>query len=678
MDRIKILKSPKIYIATAVAIVIALLLFPMEGRFEYNYQKGKPWLYETLISPIDFPILKTETELLQERESKASQVIRYYNFDKNVASAQISGLMAELKGQNIDSDFASDVVDAFTEIYDRGIISSYEEEGASGKGVILVQKDKRAVQVPEREVYDVEYAVKTLRHMVVSEDRQEYADSLFNLYRFQDYIAPNLIFDQKKTDQIHLQAIDYISPTKGMVYTGQLIVSEGEIVTAEVAQLLDSYKQEYESSFGYSGSFYGLFFGHFIVILVIFSMLFATIYFTNISAFDNIKSYLYILLLFVLMFAITVLVGNRSQKLLYMVPYAVFAIYLVSFFKQKFAFPLYVLMLLPLFFLSPIGMELYFINLAAGVILLVSNKYFNKGWLQFINSCFIFISLLLVYVAFRLLNNGTLSAFDSKVVFYLGCNALFVVAAYPLVFLFEKIFSFVSTSRLFELSDTNSKLLLELANKAPGSFQHSLQVANMASAAARKIGGDVMLSRVGALYHDIGKIANPQCFIENQAPDVDFHHDLTPEESAHQIIRHVDDGVELARKYNLPEIVIDFIRTHHAKSLTGYFYNVYCNKGGDPDNKEPFMYHGEYPKTKEQVIVLMADAVEAASRSLKKYTEESISDLVEKIMAARLADDQLLEADISIKEINAVKEMFKEQLLQMYHARIAYPTIKKK
>ena len=231
----------------------------------------------------------------------------------------------------------------------------------------------------------------------------------------------------------------------------------------------------------------------------------------------------------------------------------------------------------------------------------------------------------------------------------------------------------MSYSRLWDLSDTNNKLLQQLQYKAPGTFQHSLQVANLAENAVREIGGNAMLVRVGALYHDIGKMENPMCFIENQAEGVNYHAGLTPEESARAIIRHVDDGMALARKGRLPAVVSDFIACHHGKSLTLYFYNVYCNAGGDPANKEPFTYNGQLPRTKEQVVVMMADAVEAASRTLKDYSEESISALVEQIMTNRFDDSQLAEADISIRDINSVKESFKRYLQQIYHARIAYP-----
>jgi hypothetical protein len=268
----------------------------------------------------------------------------------------------------------------------------------------------------------------------------------------------------------------------------------------------------------------------------------------------------------------------------------------------------------------------------------------------------------------------------SYTVTFIAINAVLCVVLNPFVLLFERIFAFTSYSRLFDLTDSSNELLQELSHRAPGTFQHSLMVANMAENAAREIGANAMLARAGAMYHDVGKMENPACFIENVNPGSgqdNYHKGLTPEESAADIIRHVDDGLTLARKFHLPDVVKDFIRSHHGQSLTLYFYNVYCNNGGDPKNTAPFTYRGMLPTTKEQVVVMMADAVEAASRSLKKYTDESISELVEDILGSRLSDQQLVRADISLKEINMVKESFKRQIKQTYHARIAYPKRKR-
>lgn len=674
MEQKNFLKDPKIYISLLVVLVLTVLLFPEEGKFKYSYQVGRPWVYETLLSPIDFPILKTEQELLQEKEEKASRVIPYFEYDNAVANVQVQKLRSLQSRDSVNDHILYFIVESLYKMYSVGILP--EMEDVSVGGTIVVQKDKRAQEIPVSEVYTPKKAEGYMKYYLSISFPDYNPDSLYSAYRIGSFIAPNLVYDQSRTDLFHKEAVDYISPTKGMVYAGQLIVSEGEIVTTEIEQMLDSFKKEYELSYGYAESPFGLRTGHFILCLLIVASLFAVIYFTRKEIIEHRKSLYFIFTLYVLLCALTMLIHGFGMDNLYIVPYSVFAIYLMIFFKRRYVFPIYTVMLLSLLFQTDSGVELYMMNLTGGIIAIVTFKYFNKGWAQFLNSVFIFVGMFMVYVGFLLSGDGTLSLFNTRDIFRIAVNSLLVVAAYPVAFIFERMFSLVSHFRLVDLSDTNNKLLRELSQKAPGTFQHSLQVANLAAEAAREIGADMILTRVGALYHDIGKMKNPQCFVENAPAGFNYHKGLSPEESAQQIIRHVDDGVEIARKHKLPEVVIDFIRTHHAKSLTFYFYAQYCNAGGNPDNKEPFMYHGEYPRTKEQVIVLMADAVEAASRSLKDYTAESISNLVESIISKRLSDAQLVEADISIKEIEIVKRMFKERLEQVYHERIAYPTIK--
>ena len=675
MEQHNFLRDPKIYLSLLIVLVVTVLLFPEEGKFKYNYQKGRPWVYETLLSPIDFPILKTDQELLREKEEKASEVIPYFDYDNTVANLQIRRLRT-LHGKNgIDDHVLYYIMESLYNIYTVGILPPMDN--MSTVGTIVVQTDKRAQERPIAEVYTPKKAEGYMKYYLSVSFPSYDADSLYASYHVSEYIVPNLTYDQDKTNLFHKEAVDYISPTKGMVYAGQLIVSEGEIVTAEIEQLLDSFKQEYELTYGYAESVFGVGVGHFILCLLIAASLFAVVYYTKKDVLEKRKTFYFILTLYVLMFVLTVIIRGFNPDYLFIVPYSVFAIYLTMFFKSRYVFPLYAVMLLPLMLQTGSGVQLYFMNLAGGIISIISFKYFNKGWSQFLNSLFIFLGLFLTYMGFLLSGDGTLSLFDGREVFRLAVNSLLVIAAYPVAFIFERLFSLVSHFRLVDLSDTNVKLLRELAQKAPGTFQHSLQVANLASEAAREIGADMTLARVGALYHDIGKMKNPQCFVENAPAGFNYHKGLSPEESAQQIIRHVDDGVDIARRHKLPEVVIDFIRTHHARSLTFYFYAQYCNAGGDPENKEPFMYHGELPRSKEQVIVLMADAEEAASRSLKDYTPESISNLVDSITGKRLSDSQLVEADISIKDIEIVKRMFKERLEQVYHERIAYPTIKK-
>lgn len=668
-----VLKDKSIYITMVIALVIMVLLYPSEGRFKYEYHKGRPWMYETLVAPMDFPILKSQAELLKEKNEAAELFVPYYVYNNDI----LLNVMQTADGLNRDSlisnkDLAT-LKGVLSEIYTAGIIKRDEQLVNNDKNnYIIVQKDKRAEEVPRASVYNIRQAVEKLQSKIA----QIAADSItiagISKIKPESLIQANLIYDQQSTELVHKNATDYISPTKGIVYTGQLIVSEGEIITAYIEQVLDSYKAEYELSMGYSGSNISLVAGHALIILAILFLVFASIYTINIQILREKKRFNFIIFLILLTYIITVVVRDAGPEYLFMVPFAVFALYMMAFFPAKVVLPIYMISLLPLLIIAENGIELYILNLFAGAVTLLSFVYLYRGWLQFLNSLLLLGAMFIVFIAFRLLESGK-PVYDYIYVVYLFLNSMFIVAAYPLVFLLEKIFGLVSVSTLKDLSDTNNTLLQELARKAPGTFQHCLQVANLSERAVNAIHGNARLVKVGAMYHDIGKLVNPQCFIENQAPGIDYHKNLSPQESAQLIIKHVSDGVELAKKFKLPKIITAFITSHHGRSVTGYFYSKYCLDGGDPNNKEPFTYNGTLPTTKEQVVVMMADAVEAASRSLKDYSAESISNLVDKITAARISESQLIEADISLKEINTVKEVFKKHLKEIYHSRIEYP-----
>ena len=657
-------KNKIIYISLFLAFVVMMFFFPNEGRFKYDYQKGRPWVYETLVAPIDFPILKSQTELLAEKEAASSKVIPYYMYDQNVLPVQLQKLKKNQMLAVVDASIGDVLVNTFIHIYENGVMpdknASGEEENRGvidNTSYIMVQKNRRAVEVPESDLFTKTSAVEYIKSELLDSDPMINADSLIWVVGVADLVVPNLSYDAATTKLLHKEAVNYISPTKGMIYTGQLIVSEGETVTAEIEQMLDSYKAEYELSLGYSEGNWKLILGHTLFVLVILALIYVTVYFVDIDMFKRTNQFAFILFIVVLAFVITVVVRNVSSEYLFFVPYAVFALYMMAFFHAKLIFPIYMILLLPLLILADQGTELYFFNVFAGGVALVSFSYLNRGWLQFMNALLIFVGMMLVHVAFELVESGNLSGLNYRIIMYIFFNSLFVVATYPLVFLLEKIFVLVSVSTLKDLSDTNNALLQELARKAPGTFQHSLQVANLAERAVAAIGGNARLVKVGAMYHDVGKLSNPQCFIENAAPGINYHAGLSPIESAQEIIKHVASGVELAKKYHLPQVIIEFITSHHGQSQTGYFYNKYCNDGGDPANIGEFTYKGTLPTSKEQVVVMMADAVEAASRSLKDYSVESISKLVDGILGQRMSDSQLVRADISIKEINIVKSI---------------------
>lgn len=675
-DKIRaFLRRDSIYIALFFAFVLMMVFYPNEGKFKYIYHKGRPWIYETLMAPIDFPILKTQGELNKEKDLAAQKVVPYYRSDESVPSTKITELARLQVSSSLAQELENNMEKSLRKVYESGIIS---DENLAGNGsYIIVQKERRAYEQLVSELYTPAKALRFMKSELLVEYPALDVDSLFNKLQIQDYVVPNFIYDQKTTELLHKEAIDFISPTKGMIYTGQLIVSKGEIITAEIEQLIDSYKAEYELSMGYSGGLLQMLIGHSIIIIAILFMIYITVYFVNSDILRQRNRFYFLLAITLLMFIITVITKQVNSQLLFIVPYAVFALYMMAFFKAKLVFPLYMIALMPVLVICEHGVELYIINVFGGGIALLLFSFFNRGWWQFFNSLIIFIGIFLIYLSFIMLANERIETIDYKIMLHLFLNALFVVAAYPLVFLLEKIFGLVSVSTLRDLSDTNSKVLQELAIKAPGTFQHSLQVANLAERAVAEIGGNARLVKVGALYHDIGKMSNPQCFIENQAPGINYHENLTPMESAKAILKHVTDGLELAKKYNLPQVIRDFITSHHGKSQALFFYNKFIESGGDPNAIGEFTYNGTLPVTKEQVVIMMADAVEAASRTLKDYSEESISKLVDGILSKRMSDSQLINAEISIKEINIVKEVFKKQLQEIYHARIEYPDAKK-
>lgn len=666
------LKGKSIFIGMFLTFVIMMILTPNEGKFKYSYHRGRPWMHETLMASFDFPVLKTEAELIKEQESALEKVVPYYKKDNEILSSELNNLL-QLEIKNIINQDVEDIIEnSLKTVYERGVISE-EDLSKLNSSYILIQSDKRATEQLLENLYTPTKAKLFLKSELSVGLPTTNIDSLLNIIDINELITPNLVYDQNSTELINREAVDYISPTKGMVYTGELLVSSGEIITAEIEQLLNSYKAEYQLNMGYSGNEIKTIIGHGIVIIILLLLIYITVHFVNPSLFKIPNRYNFILFINLLMFVITVGIKDINASYLYMVPYAVCALYMVAFFKATLVFPIYMLSLTPLLLLAENGIELYLLNITSGFIAVISFSEYNRRWMQFFNSFLIFMGLIVAFLSYNLVNNETVKIINLTYFLYLFLNALFVVATYPLTYLFEKLFGLVSVSTLMDLSDINNKVLKELAQNAPGTFQHSLQVANLAERAVEEIGGNSRLVKVGAMYHDLGKLYNPQCFIENEAPGIDFHKNLEPLESAQKIIHHVDAGVELARKHRLPKIIINFITSHHGHSQTLYFYNKFCQNGGDPNNKESFTYNGTLPESKEEVVVMMADAVEAASRTLKNYSAESISSLVDGILSKRISDDQLINANISIKEINIVKSTFKKHLGEIYHARIAYP-----
>ena len=673
MENINFPKGFKVYLPLLTLFILLVFMMPRAPKFHYDYKKGSPWMYETLVTQFDFPVLKTAQQLQEEREKAGSTVVPYYKLDQD-AAIQAENSLAQMNLEQFPN-LKNRLTEALTAVYSKGVFSPYsggESARQNASGLIYIQKNRRAVKVPVSEVYTVESAISYIKNAVQESSHEADVDSLVNASFISSLVLPNLVFDQQTTDLVHEESVDFISPTSGIVRTGHVVVSNGEIITAEVEQLLDSYKAEYDENMGYNGSVALQWTGNALIAFCLVLVLFLAIYYCSYSVFSNYNRYLYLLMIFAMATAGSSIVARTNPSLFYLMPFTLISLYLLAFFSKRVVFSVYFISLIPMLIFAPNGMELFVMYLVAGAVGILVFGFFNRGWLQFVTALIVFAVLTLVWGAFRLIEGPT-GLNEYRVVIDMFLGSLMSVAGYPLVFLFEKIFKLVSTTKLVELSDTSNKLLRELADKAPGTFQHSLQVMNLADAAARSIGANVPLIRAGALYHDIGKIANPQCFTENENPGVRYHEGLTPKESAQEIIHHVSDGIALAEKHHLPQVLKDFIISHHGTSTVGYFYTKYLNDGGDPNDMADFFYNGHKPTTKEQVILMIADAVEAASRSLKDYSPENISRLVDNIIDGKSDAGQFTEADISLRDINTVKEVIKAYIQQMYHSRVAYP-----
>lgn len=666
------LTSKGFYRTLAVAFVIMLIFYPFDGKFKYRYKIGSAWKYETLEAPFDFPILKSENELQQEKNILSAELVPYYQIDNSALETTLKELGPQ-NAKSIKGECLNLLITSIQEIYSKGIRPEEDENNQE----VFVSYNGVAEQKNWRDLFTPQEAKDYIINNVISSFPALSTDTTISSVFSSIQIFPNLKFDKSTTDKLHRSTLEGISPTKGIVYAGQFIVAEGEIVTENTAQILDSYKAEYQKSVGYDGNLIQLFLGHVIVILALFILVYVAIYFSEYQIFRKQNEFNFIIFILCLNFVVTMLVRKFAPGYLFVVPLGVTAIYLYAFVRNRVVVPIYFISIMPVLLISENGLELYMLATVAGAVAFITYSFQSKGWRQFLNGLYIFIATSLLHIGYTLSTTGSFAFDNPRVFLHLGLNALLVVLTYQLVAILEKLFRMVAVTSYRDWSDTDNRLLKELQQKAPGTFQHSLQVANMSERAVTAIGGNNKLVRVGALYHDIGKIHNPQAFIENQTANIDYHAQLTPIESAQVIIKHVTDGMELARRYKIPEEISSFIITHHATSITEYFYNTYCNQGGDPLNKEPFTYKGELPTTKEEVVLLMADAVEAASRSLKEYSDESISNLVEGVLAKRLSGNTLERADISMKEIATVKKVFKKTLGEIYHARIAYPKLQK-
>jgi len=673
MNPVRFPKQIRVYVALLALAVILTFLLPRSGKFNYDYRRGAQWMYDDVVAAFDFPLLKTEDQIIAEKDALGAENVPYYKKSNTVVAEALRAVASAQTDSSLDqSSIRTAALAKIDAIYSKGVVASKDQLVADG--FIFVQKDKRAIKLPVSEIYTVDEAKTELRDAVAELAPGINADSLCLAAGIYAAILPDLSFDSKTTDLVRYSTANYVSTTEGVQPAGTVIVRNGEIITAEIEQMLNSYKAEYNRSVGYQGNEALLWIGNVLVSLLLVALLFFVILFTNDRIFNEKGRFFYLLLLYLLSSVAALVTDKYGPQYLYMMPFTLIALYMLAFFKKRVVLPFYIISLLPLLIFAHNGPELFVMFLSAGVVNIFTFTYFNRGWLQFVNALCTFVALVFVWGIFQLFDGGA-GIMDYTVVLKLFLSTILCIAGYPFIYLFEKIFRLVSKNRLQELCDTNNNALLrELANKAPGTFHHSLQVMNMCERAARAIDTDVELVRAGAMYHDIGKLEKPECYVENTDGVHSFHEGRTPIESARYIIRHVDAGLEKAEKYSLPDIVKEFIATHHGTTCARYFYDKFLAEGGSADSAEAqeFFYHGHKPVTKAQVILMCCDSIEAASRSLKVVNKDTLESLVDKIIDGKISEGQLSESQITMKDINTVRAEIKQFLLEVNHPRIAY------
>jgi len=662
-------------------LIIIVLLYPKTIKFKYEFHKAKPWLHNDLIAPFDFSIYKTDKEIEDETYELLKDFNAYYNYHDTVKDFSLRLFLRQL---NIEASKNPDIFNNETRniyfetgktildtIFTRGIIKLNESTDTINRTHLFLIKNNTAVETNYDTFFTIHKANEAIDSILrtLSSIRKDILQPLL-----QNVLAYNVVYDDIKTAKNKEIVLQNISLTRGLIQHGEKIISKGDLITPEKYAIIESLKKEYENLLGTSQRYYMTVTGQVLIVGILLLVLFLFIYNFRIKIFENNKKLLFIILQLILMVIITKLIVAYNVSLLYMIPVCITPIIIRAFFDTRLAIFVHVITVVLISNFAPNSYEFIIYHLIAGIVAVLSIISMTKRSQLFYTSLYIFGTYFIFYISFSLVFDGTLQGIDTSLFLQFAISSLLNLLAFPLIFFYERIFGFPTDFSLLELTNTNNPLLRELASKAPGTFQHSLQVATLAEEAAFLIGGNPLLVRAGALYHDIGKTYYPYYFIENQKSGINPHEDLSYEESAKIIISHIIKGVELAKRYKLPEYIIDFIRTHQGTKKTDFFYKMSLKENKPEDiNIESFTYRGPLPFSKETTVLMMADAVEAASRSMKQYDEASIDELVERVIDNQIAENQFIRSEITFKDISDIKKVFKKQLLNIYHVRIAYP-----
>ncbi|WP_323789858.1 HDIG domain-containing metalloprotein [Psychroserpens sp.] len=660
-----------LFLSTTFLIVY---LFPKSGKFKYNFDKGKPWQSENLYAPFDFAIKKSLNEIQTEEQEVIDASPIYFDIDTKVKSKVLETYNDKFEDTFLDTIPRKKALynvgkSAIESLYSFGVLDEnykYSED----KNVILVEDQKQVSKTTYNQLTKIDEFRTVLEDALTYNNLSSYEPTFISL--FFDIISPNVSLNSSLTDNSLQEELNSISTVRGSIEKETLIISKGEIIEGSKYDILKSLEAEYESQVWNASNYNLVIFAYALLVALALLMLLLFLRKYRIEVFLDNTKVTFIFFNILLMILLTTLIINYNSKQVYVIPLCILPLVLKAFFDARLGLFAHVLTVLLLGFIVPNSYEYMFLQIIAGIVTILTVSELYKRANLFISVGQITLIYIIAYFAFFVIHEGNITNLKLETfgLFILcGLATLFVQ---PLIYIYEKLFGLVSDVSLLELTDTNTKLLKELSNKAPGTFHHSLNVANLAEASANEIGANSMLVRVGALYHDIGKMKSPTYFTENQATGINPHDELSSRESAKIIIDHVIDGIEIAKKNKLPDRVIDFIRTHHGTSLVYYFY-MKEKELDATTSADDFRYPGPKPYSKETAILMMCDSVEAASKSLKEPSSTKIDKFVESIITKQMDDGQFLNANITFKEIQMIKKVLKTKLANIFHLRIEYP-----
>lgn len=662
-----------------VCITVAIIVWFLprnEGRM-YRYDVGKPWMYGSVIAKFDFPIYKTDEAIKHEQDSLLKHFQPYYSLNPLIEKKQVERFLHDYEqGINgLPKEYVGIVARQMQEIYQMGIINTNEYNNIFKDSTSMIRfvSGKNAKSLKVSSFYST---IAAYEHIFANE-KLAAQRAILSRCNLNNYIEANIVYDKEKSDAEKNDMLSSIPLASGMVMSGQKIIDRGEIVNDYTCRVLNSFDKEMKRRSSTQDEIMTTFIGQTLFVLILVMMFTSYLTLFRKDYFEKPRS---ITMLYTMITLFPILVSMMMKHnffSVYIIPFAMAAIFVRVFMDSRTAFITHVTMILICAAAVKYQYEFIIVQLASGLVAIYSLRELSKRSQIFITAILVTISSCIVYLALQLMQDNQVFNIDPSMYTYFIINGIFLLLSYPMMYLIEKLFGFISNVTLFELSNTNKGLLRNLSEIAPGTFQHSITVGNLAAEIANRIHANSLLVRTGALYHDIGKMTNPVFFTENQA-GVNPHDQLSDLESAQIIISHVTEGLKLAEKFNLPGIIKDFISTHHGTGLTKYFYINYCNEHPDEQvDKEMFQYPGPNPFTREQAILMMADTVEAASRSLNEYTEESISTLTNKLIDSQVADGFFRECPITFRDIALAKSVLIERLKSIYHTRISYPHMNK-